>query len=163
MKPLITYRIIYVCILLSFISCTCNEKQNESNQQESEILFKTTMQKHLDAVSSKDLISLKSTMSPKGNMQLILPSEEIINSVDKFMEFHENWFELPNWTFETKILNTEIGEIYGIAIVEIVYREPERNGKPYFNRMTISYTLEKINNQWYIIKDHASSNEKSID
>ena len=41
--------------------------------------------------------------------------------------------------------------------------EPERDGKPYFNRMHISYTLEKQNGQWYVIKDHASSVEKSTD
>ncbi len=46
-----------------------------------------------------------------------------------------------------------------MAVTEIVYREPEREGKPYFNRMIVSYDLEKIDGKWYIIKDHASSIE----
>jgi len=50
-----------------------------------------------------------------------------------------------------------------MAITEIVYREPERNGEPYFNRMIVSYVLEKIDGHWCIIKDHASSVEKSTD
>jgi len=123
--------------------------------------FIERMQEHLNAVSNKDLTTLKSTLSPEGEMQLILPNTEIMYSVEKFMEYHQAWFQDTTWTFETKILSSEIGEKIGIAITEIVYREPERNGKPYFNRMIVSYALKKIDDQWYIIKDHASSIEKT--
>ncbi len=79
------------------------------------------------------------------------------------MYYHEPWFQDSTWTFETKILNTVIGERLGMAITEVLYQEPERDGKPYFNRMVVSYDLEKIADQWYVIKDHASSVEKSTD
>lgn len=125
--------------------------------------FVETLQKHLDAVSNKDLASLKSTMSPENKMQLILPGAEPLHTADSFLQFHADWFQDTSWTFETKILSTEVGPKYGIAITEIVYREPERDGQPYFNRMIVSYGLEKIDAQWYIIKDHASSIEKSTD
>ncbi len=125
--------------------------------------FRATMEKHLAAISAKDLDSLATTMSPEGDMQLMLGGMETIVSVDSFMSFHETWFQEPNWTFDTEILNIEVGERVGMAIVESMYREPERDGKPYFNRMTISYVLRKINGKWYIIKDHATSVEKSTD
>ena len=125
--------------------------------------FTATMEKHLAAISTKNLDSLASTMSPEGDMQLMLGGMETIVSVDSFMSFHETWFREPNWTFDTEILNIEVGERVGMAIVESMYREPERDGKPYFNRMTISYVLRKINNKWYVIKDHATSVEKSTD
>ncbi len=161
-----------LCVMLLFFMLlnSCNSQQSgsepekveiDSSQNESE--FVAILEKHLNAVSNKDLISLKSTMSPEGKMQLILPGTEIMHSVDSFMEYHEEWFQDTSWTFETKILNTEIGDKIGIAITEIVYREPDRNGEPYFNRMIVSYGLEKYNDQWYIIKDHASSIEKSTD
>jgi len=134
-------------------------KLSESNVIENKKGFTKTLEKHLSAVSNKDLVALKSTMSPEGKMQLILPGTEIINSVDSFMTFHDEWFQDTTWTFETKILNTEIGDKMGIGI----YREPERNGEPYFNKMIVSYGLEKIGEKWYIIKDHASSIEKSTD
>jgi len=102
-------------------------------------------------------------MSPDGEMQLILPSTPIINTVDSFLKFHEEWFVDSTWTFETKILNTTIEEDLGIAITEVIYREPERDGKPYFNKMIVSYALKKKNAAWYIIKDHASSIQKSTD
>ncbi len=123
------------------------------------------MQKHLDAVSNRDLATLKSTLSPEGTMYLILPQTEMTSTVDEFMEYHEEWFAdtTANWTFETKILNTAIGDSLGMALTEIMYREPERDGKPYFNRMMVSYDLKKSENNWYVIKDHASSIEKSTD
>ncbi|MTI31357.1 hypothetical protein E1171_11095 [Cytophagales bacterium RKSG123] len=100
-------------------------------------------------------------MSPRGNMQLILPQSKIKNSVEEFVNMHEEWFKDKTWTMETKILNTKIGDKIGMATTEAMYREPERNGKPYFNHMVVSYVLEKIDGQWYVIKDHASSIEKT--
>lgn len=162
----LTLFITLTCLSISFINITFAQQsskliENKASQTNED--FVETMQKHLDAVSNRDLVSLKSTMSPTGKMQLILPKTEIIDSVSNFMQYHEDWFKSPDWTFETKILNTEIGESFGIAITEIIYREPERNGEPYFNRMIVSYALEKIEDNWYIIKDHASSVEKSTD
>ena len=138
-----------------------NKENVQSLDTNHEQRFIERMQEHLNAVSNKDLTTLKSTLSPEGEMQLILPNTEIMYSVEKFMEYHQAWFQDTTWTFETKILSSEIGEKIGIAITEIVYREPERNGKPYFNRMIVSYALKKIDDQWYIIKDHASSIEKT--
>lgn len=160
---------ITLCLLLIVFSCKESEtkklvetSQIDNSEQNMET-FEATIRKDLDAVINRDLTALKSTMSPEGNMQLILPGMEIIDKVEGFMEYHKEWFADPNWTFETKVLNTEIGDTMGMAITEIVYREPERVGGPYFNRMIVSYDLKKIDGQWYIIKDHASSIEKSTD
>ena len=103
-------------------------------------------------------------MSPKGDMRLLLPQTKMIVSVDSFIQYHVDWFAIDNgWTFETEIIETKVGDKLGMALTEIIYREPERNGLPYFNRMYVSYVLEKIDDKWYIIKDHASSIERSTD
>ncbi|PHI19703.1 hypothetical protein CEQ90_11685 [Lewinellaceae bacterium SD302] len=126
--------------------------------------FLRTMRAHLDAVSNKDLTGLKATLSPDNKMQLILPGEEIMMTADSFLAFHQSWFQDENWTMETEILNTEIGHEKGIAVTQLIYREPERDGVPYFNRMIVTYGLEKQDdNKWYVIMDHASSSEKSTD
>lgn len=179
MKTLIisktTKTFLLICLTgIFFTSCneTSTSKKVENDVEtnsievdpvENEKMFTQVMQKHLDAVTNRDLKALGETMSPDGSMKLILPKTEIINGVDGFMEYHKEWFAVPNWTFETKILNSEIGQEMGMAITEIVYREPNRNSKPYFNRMIVSYDLKKIDGNWYIIKDHASSIEKSTD
>lgn len=156
------YGNLFLLCLIGLVSCNevdiqKDEISAEQNTQE----FIRTLEKHLDAVSNKDLSALRSTMSPEGKMQLILPSSEIMNTVDSFMNYHEQWFQDTSWTFDTQILNTEIGNTIGLGITEIIYREPLRDGEPYYNRMIVSYGLEKLDNKWYIIKDHASSIEKS--
>ncbi|MGJ8593680.1 MAG: hypothetical protein ACSHXF_14105 [Aquaticitalea sp.] len=135
-------RIYFTLIILSSLNLTCQNYFNKPKETAQEnvvnqdsLLFLSTMQNHLDAVSNKDLETLKTTLSPNGEMQLILPGEEIIHTSAKFLEFHEEWFKETTWTFETKILNTAIGQDFGMAITEIVYREPYREGMPYFNRM----------------------------
>lgn len=162
----------YFLLCLVFIISSCKESVETNKREdalevsinENESQMKAIMQKHLDAVSNKDIETLKSTMSPKGDMLLILPQSEIMEGVDAFINYHIDWFAVNNgWTFETKILETKVGETLGMAITEIVYREPDRNGEPYFNRMIVSYVLEKIDGEWYVVKDHASSIEKSTD
>lgn len=167
--------LIYPLLLLSlhYSLLSCNEKvevekidqpaPTVDNSAENQEAFVALMQQHLDAVSNRDLAGLKATMAPNGKMQLILPKTEIIQGVDKFMEYHQEWFKDSLWTFETKILNTEVGDKFGMAITEVIYREPDRNGAPYFNKMIVSYDLEKIEGKWCVIKDHASSIEKSTD
>jgi ketosteroid isomerase-like protein len=162
----ISYYPLLVVSFLFFLSTSCEEKatsiqEQEISKKQNEALFHAVLEKHLKAVSDKDYTALKSTMSPKGNMELIQPSSEIVYTANGFMKFHQEWFEVPNWTVSTKVLSTDIGGKIGVATTEFLYQEPERNGKPYFNRLIVSYTLEKINNNWYFIKDHASSVEKT--
>lgn len=155
------FTLVFMLTALLHLACTRGQEQ-QGGKADAEA-FTATLQKHLDAVSNKDLPSLESTLSPDGNMQLILPNREITNTVTEFVDMHRDWFQDTSWTFATKILNTEIGTSIGNATTEIVYREPNRNGKPYFNRMAVSYTLKKSKNRWYVVKDHACSLEKSAD
>lgn len=163
------YYLIYIIIVgVCLTSCTPQETTTPSKKgtdEASKALFISTMKKHLDAVTNKDLESLKSTLSPTGKMQLVLPKTEMTNTVDEFVKYHADWFADTTtvWSFKTKILDTTIGETMGIAITEILYSEPLRDGKPYFNRMNVTYALQKQDDKWYIIKDHASSIHKSTD
>lgn len=160
---------IILFILISLLVTACNDL---SETKEKKVIIEdlankkamiAVMNKHLNAVTNRDLNTLEATLSPDGEMQLILPGEDIIYTTDKFLEFHREWFKDTTWTFETKILNTDLGESFGMAVTELTYREPERNGKPYFNRQIVSYDLKKIDGNWYVIKDHCTSAEKSTD
>ena len=156
-------------LFLFFYSCENTKEFTPAESEKIKMTRKTNMEKkmkqHLDAVSNRDLTTLKSTMHPDGKMQLILPGAEIFDGVDAFMNYHKEWFadSTSQWTFETKILNSNVGENLGMAITEVKYSEPERNGKPYWNRMIVSYVLENVEGTWYVIKDHASSIKKSTD
>lgn len=168
-KTLLSAFLIFT-VQLFLISCNTREENKEMaedqnpGQEQNEKAFIEVMQKHLNAVSNRDLETLESTLAPTGEMQLILPETEIISTVDGFMDYHRQWFnDTTAWKFETQVLNYKTGDKLGMAVTEVVYSEPERDGKPYFNRMIVTYALEKIEGEWYVIKDHASSVEKSTD
>jgi len=172
MKNLYNNNFTFIIILvfsIFFLSCETTIESTPEELVKIKLERKASMEKkmkqHLDAVTNRDLVTLKSTMHPDGKMQLILPGAKIMDGVDAFMNYHTEWFAdtTSQWTFETKIVNSEVGENLGMAITEIMYREPERDGKPYFNNMSVSYVLENVNGTWYVIKDHASSIKKSTD
>lgn len=157
---------LYAASIGFFISSCEQQRINKTNElaqvsaQEQEKML-ATMQAHLDAITNKDLVALEKTLSPEGKMQLILSDTEIIKQVSGFMDYHKEWFKMEGWTMESKILNYELGRDISMVIVESLYKEKERNGKPYFNRLTVSYVLQRTGSNWHIIKDHATSNEKS--
>ncbi len=141
----------------TLLLCACTAPPNkERATTEARLVLET----HLRAIASKDLPTLKNTLSPSGEMELILPGQEISGDVQSFVEMHEVWFKETGWSFDWQILKLEVGQELALATTEILYREPERHGKPYFNRMSVSYALRKENGTWYVIKDHASSVEK---
>lgn len=159
-----TLFLIFIFIFVGINSCNSSKIAQQNNSQineESKKEFKETLQRHLDAVSNRDIETLKSTLHPNDKIYLMLPNDSIKTKSKEFIDFHVEWFKATNWTFETKILYTEIGENSGLGVVEATYKEAERNGKPYFNRMCVSYTLEKVEKKWYIIADHASTIEKT--
>ena len=133
----------------------------EANRQQNELACRSMLEKHLDAVSNKDLATLKTTLVPEGDFYFVMPQSIIRTKVEDFIKEHEAWFKDKSWSFETRILSLSVGSEVAFAVVEIVYREPERNGAPYFNRMAVSYGMKKIKGRWYVAKDHACSLDKT--
>lgn len=156
----------FLIFVLIFFSCQSKENTQSTPETiaQNKAAFTQTLTTHLNAVSQKDLPILQSTLSPKGDMHLILPQSKMTTTVEGFMEYHRAWFEAEGeWTLDNKIVYSNIGEDAGFAIVEAVYKEPQRDGKPYFNRMNVSYDLKKIEGKWYVVKDHMCSVAKSTD
>jgi ketosteroid isomerase-like protein len=156
MKLKSNFPVLLVCCFVA--GCQLNQERPEATHPALQV-----MEQHLQAVSQKNLQSLADTLDPDGRMQLILPQSEIREGTEAFLAFHRDWFANGDWTFETRILNHELGRDLAMVVVEIIYREPERDGKPYVNRMIVSYDLIRKNGRWYVIKDHASSVRKSTD
>lgn len=144
-------------LVLILLGCSGRKGVNEA------VKVRTALQKHLDAISARDLRSLKATLAPNDSIELILPGSPITYLSKDFIEMHEGWFAESNWTFTPEIISIKQIGALAFATVLVDYREDERNGKPYYNRMHVSYVLENIEDQWYVIKDHACSFEKSSD
>ena len=141
---------------------SCSEGHAEQGARQSlEDEFTKTLETHLRAISEKDIETLKSTLVPGDEFFLILPGSKTVTKRSEFLQSHVDWFQDPTWTYEYRITHSIIGDRVGIAIVDVMYREPERDGKPYFNHMTLSYGLQRMSGKWFVIKDHASTIEKT--
>jgi hypothetical protein len=156
-----TIGLLFFAVLL--VACKQKAPEHDASQEQAanEQQFMATLETHLKAVSEKNLALLKTTLQPNGVMYLALPQAEPTATAAAFLRMHESWFKEPNWTLEAKIMNSDIGIDLGVATVESMYKEKERNGRPYFNRMAVTYTLKRIANKWYVIRDHANSIEKT--
>lgn len=151
-------------VALGFQLGSCSEGHAEQSARQSvEDEFTKTLETHLRAISEKDIETLKSTLAPGDEFFLILPGSKTGTKRSEFLKSHVDWFQDKTWTFDYQITQSVIGDRVGIAIVDVMYREPARNGKPYFNHMTVSYGLKRISGKWFVFKDHASSIEKTGD
>lgn len=105
-------------LFVSLIYFNCNNTIEKSNlelfiisQESNKIAFNIVLLKHIKAVSNKYLETLKSTLSPNGNMPLISPKTETTNTVSDFIKHHKER------SFITKVQNTTIGETVGMAVL----------------------------------------------
>ena len=151
-----------ICLAIT-LSCQNGEVATAIATEADKKQFIETLEKHLNAVSSKDLAKLESTLPPDGKYFLMLPRSETTSTSAEFLKMHEEWFTDTTWTFQTKIVYSDVGVQMGLAIVDVMYQEPDRNGQPYFNKMVVSYTLKKFDGKWYVATDHASSLQKTGD
>ncbi len=164
MKKLLQFLLFGLVLIIWLAACTPTPTSTEGPvavEAPDEAGFLSTLERHLDAVSQKDLTTLAVTMSEAEGMYLILPDREPTITVEAFLEMHKEWFAAGPWTFETKILHTELSHDLGLAIVDVLYKEPERNGKPYYNHMIVSYDLKRVGPNWFVIKDQACSIDKT--
>ena len=160
---------LFLFVILGLLSCSETSPVGptpegiKAEKQANSKSFHNALRKHLKAVSSRDLAALESMMSPDGLMHLIRPSTPIVYTTDKYIKYHKSWFADTNWTLESTITDSKVGEDVGMAVTEVMYKVPERDGEPYWNQMTISYVLQKVDGNWFVISDHSTSVKKSTD
>lgn len=150
------FDLLLIGVMMGFLAC-----EGPVDRAASAAACLQTLETHLSAISQKNIDSLTSTLSPEGELYLILPQTPPTFTVEEFIRLHEAWFQETGWTYDWQILHTEIGLELALAVVEVMYREADRNGKPYFNKMIVSYGLKQLAGKWYVFQDHACSLEKS--
>jgi len=155
------FQLLAILSVILFSNCSTSSLLSDTQRQKNEAAFLEVMNTHLQAISTKNVNQLAATLPPNDEMFLLLDGMEMTTQPEQFLKLQKDWFDSGEWTFEPKIVRSDIGIELGYTIVEVMYKEPDRNGKPYFNRMLISYDLKKINGKWYVVKDQATSIEKT--
>jgi len=125
--------------------------------------FHATLRQHLGAIAARDLATLRKSLAPDGTMHLLRPATKPVFGVDKYLSYHEAWFKEPSWSIKSTITDSDVGTDMGYALVDLMYNVPNRNGKPYWNKMLLTFNLKKYDGSWYVVTDHSSSVRKSTD
>jgi ketosteroid isomerase-like protein len=124
--------------------------------------FKSALAAHLDAVASRNLGSLKTSLTTGDALELYLPNGKRLVSRAEFVAFHENWFRETGWTMRFDPVSSLVTRELAVATVRTRY-EDIVDGKPYWseNWLTLVFRLEK--GQWRLVRDQNTRIRSSID
>lgn len=136
--------VLVVCILLA-----CGRHANVRNDADS---FRKTLDIHLNAIRTGNLEKLSPTVAD--NVCMISPQGDKIDSREKFMDFHKQWFGLKNWEWNGNILNTEYSGSLGYALIQYKFVLKDSIGNiKYKDSDYLVLIFKNSKNGWKLIHD----------
>ena len=122
--------------------------------------FSATLSRHLKALRDKDYETFAATLPDAGPFSLVLPDGSRLETAEAFKAMHREWFATPGWTMTHEVLHVHQSGDMAFALVKAVYREAERDGKPYRNTLYVSRVFFREQGRWLMRYDQATSAEK---
>lgn len=114
--------------------------------------FRATLEKHLGAVAAKNIDIIAATVAD--SVTLIFPGGEVLQSKQKFVDFHKEWFKDTAWKMTTEILKTTEGGTLSYGLVKYQYTNLNSDGT--VKSQSNAYLLlifEKQKDGWKLIHD----------
>lgn len=143
-NPVIGSLIFAACVLVA-----CNSPGNNVDETYS---FSETLDIHLNAIQTSNLEKLEPTVAD--NVSMISPQGDKIESKEKFMTFHDEWFELNNWEWKGNILNTEYSDSLGYGLIQYEYIQKDSSGNIQFRNSNYLVLIFKNSKEgWKLIHD----------
>jgi len=157
----------FTFLALLFFSCQNESKKQTSSPATAESrkadhkAFHSTLKKHINAVSTRDINTLSTLMHPSGTMHMMRPNTPVVYSTDRYIKYHTSWFEDKSWSLTAQITDSNVGDKLGWALTDVTYRNEKPGTNFYTNKMSITYVMEKVDGAWYVISDHSTSIKKT--
>jgi ketosteroid isomerase-like protein len=114
--------------------------------------FRDTLEKHLRAVTHRDLAALAETL-PEGPIVIISSDGRLVRSAAEFLEMHRGWFASSTWSlgFE-EVSVTETADL-GVAVLRLDYRD-EPAGRPPLREVSyLTLVFARQDGRWVMIQD----------
>ncbi len=116
------------------------------------MIFKETLDLHLQSIASKDYDRFISTVC-ENKITLIMPNGSLITDYENFSKLHKSWFSDTDWSINYTLISTvETSEIC-TALLSINYSDCDENG----NSISMTYYLhlifEYMDSKWLLIHD----------
>lgn len=113
--------------------------------------FKQSIDKYLNAVEKKDLVSLKKLIPAEGPISGLLVDGTVLEDVESFVAFHEDWFGTDGWGISHEVVSVEETSEMGFAVCEVSYFGKEDNGDTYHIGMHSSYIMRNCDGKWLLV------------
>ena len=135
--------------LVGLILVACINEEQTDNSKES---FHTTVNKHLHAITTRNLETLEPTIAE--NVSMIGPDGTKLDTKTVFMDFHKNWFALDNWEWKGKVLTTESSDSLGYALVQYQFIQKDTTGNTLLQDNEYLVLIFKNSpNGWLLVHD----------
>lgn len=115
--------------------------------------FQQTLTRHLDAMQSHNLSAFVDTLAQDGSLILIFPNGRLMNNYDAIVDFHEDWFDDPDWNIEFEIIETQAEERMGWALLQVSYDDLDEDDQPYHLDYYLHLIFRKYGERWQLVYD----------
>ncbi|MCF6409793.1 YybH family protein [Pseudalkalibacillus salsuginis] len=115
--------------------------------------YQSVIKKHLKAIQQKDLASFSRTLSKIVDVSVVMPNGHFVEGYEKVIDFHKDWFQDPDWTFQYTMVREEISRDMGYSVVKVNYDDRDQNGEPYNKQYYLTLVFRKMTDSWYLVHD----------
>ncbi|WP_221567884.1 nuclear transport factor 2 family protein [Alkalihalobacillus sp. TS-13] len=115
--------------------------------------YQAVVKKHLQAIQQKDLASYSVTLSKNADVSVVMPNGHFVEGYQKVINFHKDWFQDPDWTFQYTLVKEEVFSDMGYSVVKVKYEDLDQNGEPYNKEYYLTLVFRKLYDSWYLVHD----------
>jgi uncharacterized protein (TIGR02246 family) len=116
-----------------------------------ELDFATAVDRHLTAVTERDLDSYLATVHD--DVTLVTLNGRVVKGRQAVGDLHRDWFADPDWSWQLTGLHTSETGDAGTALFTVDYNDLDRAGKPYSLRYLLGLTFARGNGTWLLLHD----------
>lgn len=123
--------------------------------------FRRSLERHMAAVSGRDLATLETTLTRTEALTLIFPDGSTLDTRAAFVDFHRTWFADRKWTWRGEILRTIETPSLATALVRYAYDPDGAAGEQPARESWLALTFAEEAGAWRLVLDQNTRIEPS--
>jgi ketosteroid isomerase-like protein len=114
--------------------------------------FRETLDQHLQTIKDRDLRALGYTV-PSDRVLLIRADGRVVETMPRFMELYEDWFDRARPSLDTEVVNVIETPDLGVAVVRLSYQDDSEDGRPVAESSHLSLVFQRRENKWNLVQE----------
>jgi ketosteroid isomerase-like protein len=114
--------------------------------------FRETLEKHLRAITQRDLTALAETLSD-GPIVVITSDGRLVRSAADFLEMHQGWFASRTWRLGFEEVSVTEGADLGVAVLRLDYQDEPAGQAPAREASYLTLVFARRGGVWVMIQD----------